>query len=421
VTGHERFKRIPLRILIVEDKPDDQVAYKEAIIDSCKNKYDVRITIAENREDAEKLLRQDLYPIISLDQNIPLKKGYEIKPEHGVSVGELALKTQPLLISFVLTAFPQWRPGTKLSSMGFRYFEKAKMKAVEYGQQFSLDIEEFLTDTAWRTSSENLPGLLSSFSSQVSSAVSPDSWKRFEAGIYLWEICIRLLYLSCTAVLDHLGEDISELLIPGRFENSTVLYSMELALNKQKGILPLKGLSEQSNEITRFFDTDFVEACKLIRTLRNEVKHKPINEKNEDLDKNISAFFRLLTGISFWRLHPLVTDIQVVSWGRRNVLRGQPLRGYLRNNKLEIWEFDSRVLVNPERLYMCIVDPEIAENALVVPLHPLIRLEKRGVKDTWWIAHRPDRNEYIEPLTGQTRVFDGNELSEWWEKKIRRR
>ena len=410
-------------VLIVEDREEDLDKLNTFFRDIFSKSINIEIRSARNAEQAQNLLKSKVFQLLSLDQRLPKSTGDELMDENGLEVGDLALKTQPLIIPATLTAYPHYLKSTKLAGVGFDYFPKGQLRTSEYVNILAAKAKSFIDEGVWEKASDILPGPIAHFAGSFSPNVKQTHLERFIAIRSLWEAGIRLLLFSGIATLDTTGVNISKILPTfskiERFDNAAILRSLNVVFEALDDTLKKNNRYAEAREYKRFFCEPFLSACREIQVLRNESAHSPAEITAEIIKKNQLTFITFLVGMSFWAIHPIVNEMSLISVEGRYVVKGSSKKGTRSINEFTNWEWDGKLVVKSNYAYQLITEPE-EEKAppYFVPLYPLVRLEKRQYLTDWWIAHRPLHNEYKNPVTGKTRIFPDIELRKWWMRRF---
>jgi len=280
-------------------------------------------------------------------------------------------------------------------------------------------MRQFEQQHAWQRAEEILLPFLAPFCQRFASEDESAALQRQQQGVFLWDAGIRVLVVVLWATLDFLGEDVGESLKPvsRRLDNEPIQGGLAKGMPRLSEALKSLDMATQAREWERFFDNDrFRIASRNIQVVRNNLAHSPLGIDDEGYPENRPCFLMFLLSMSFWAIHPVVTELRIVPWGGKNALEGKLLTSTETYGARETWRWDVRreFPVYPDRLYQVIVDPEDRYDALVVPLFPLMRSELGRGQTIYWLAHFPERDEYRDPLTGNIKRFDDGELSKWW-------
>jgi len=409
--------------LIAEDNSKDLRFYKNSIKRACGGKIWLEFAEAESAEEGKSAILENVFPFFSLDKMMPLHKGYEVVEGAGSELAQLSVKLNPLSIIIILTVSPEWQTALNAGKLGVDYIDKKKCTAGEYGKQFVERIKSFERTESWETGANVLPSVLSSYCDKIANK-ERDQFRKLNDIFFLWDAGIRLLALSQIAVLDYLGHPPFDIysILQKRLDNNPLINSIERLTPKLIEDFESNSLSVQAREYKRFFSCkNFKKSTRSIQQLRNSQSHSPLREGSDIFSDNIPSFLTFLLGMSYWAIHPIVTNLKVVPWGSRNALQGNRLvksNNFLGDNEVFQLDKNKDLVAYSEQLYHVILNPENTEEGLVVPLYPLMRIEQKGEEKQIWLAHNPLRDEYRNPQDGTRKTFEDKDLSDWCISRI---
>jgi CheY-like chemotaxis protein len=410
-------------LLIVEDDPSDVALYKDAIKAACNGSLWLDIVDCGNVEAAVAHLKKRLFSCISLDLNLPDRQGGHVRKGNGDRVREIALALNPLVMITMLTIEPQWDSALRAGATGVYYEDKNAIKSArEYGERFVARMRESERTSVWRRAGEILPEMLAKFCREASGGPSAaEPLQRTLDAFYLWETGIRLTVLVQLAALDFLGGDVGDVIkcITGRLDNEEVMSGIRKAvskLNEPTG----RGNQLVVSELLRFFGSESLwTAGRRLQVLRNATMHNPPVPRRDQLEAHLCEFVLFLFGMSFWGMHPLVTGVALANWQGRNGLKGRLIRAKDAERRDIVWPFDYKreIPVDPGHVYQIMVDPFESANVIAIPLFPLVVAENTGDQVRLWLAYNPRRDEYRDPIDGQTKQISCG-LSIWWKDRM---
>lgn len=415
-------KKNKYSILIVEDDKDQLNLVKNQIKKSCSNEIWLTIFEAEYGNRAKEILTSNVIPFLSLDQLIQMDKDGPFSSKHGIEILNYAFTFQPFRIANVFTNHhPEWTANHSIfTGEGVNYYSK-EVGMDNYGKIFIESIRKFEKEEAWKLGSEILPPLFSEFCLRIISNLDEHPYLSLKNITNLWEAFIRLFSFMNLCILDYFDENISNYLINknSRLDNHDFIQIIFSSKEQIINVLKKNDFFTQQSEISRFLYSENTEnSINSIISLRNLFAHDPVEKSSNMFSENLSSFINLLFGCSFWNLHPLATDIKVITWGNRYAFEGQPLIGQHRYIEKRKWNWDSKIVVKNDQIYQILSEPLENERALIIPLYPLIRLEFGDKNVVFWFAHEPEKNRYRDPVSGEKKDFHDNDLSQWWKKRV---
>tara|TARA_R110002111_G_scaffold164386_1_gene230537 strand:- start:884 stop:2977 length:2094 start_codon:yes stop_codon:yes gene_type:complete len=362
-----------------------------------------------------------LCPLISLDLQIPMKKNGPNNTEYGVEVGKYAQMHQPLQKLVVLTSYPNWRSLRELGQSQVVFLEKFSdiLDANAYGQEMIKQLHDFEQYDVWQTASHILPDVLGRFCSNFLKDDTKSASDRFRNWKFLVENGLHLFFLTSLATIYKLGGNVSEIIKPlsGNFlKIGGILSQLDVILSSLEELLEESNNAIALREVKKYFhNSDFAEVAEYCTRLRNRDSHDARKLTAKDLQEYYPWFVNWTVSCGFWSIHPLVTDLEVVSREGKMSLRGSPIKGLGEPVKKEVWRWDPDFVVEKDRVYQIICDPDHPERAFLISLFPLVRKESND-HDALWFADIPSKNQYRNLLTGDIKEFSDEYLSEWWLK-----
>jgi hypothetical protein len=415
-------EKVSYPLLIAEDVKQDLVFLRNAIKRECGGQIWVDIKECTTGAETRRQLQEGLFLFVSLDREMPEQANGKLIEDLGDHLRELAVRLNPLSHVAVFTAHPEFRSAYQAGSDGSIYIAKTfDMTAKEYGRIILTEIRAFEQTIAWRKAATVLPPILATLAKDVAAGDDSDEavLTRSASARSLWESGIHLIALMELAAISFIDPAILRevRLQTGRLENESAILLIQQLTPALQSALAQTGYPTQAREVSRFIgNASFMLALRVLQNVRNISAHNvPVVARTVFLD-NTPSFVTFLMGLSLWALHPLVIDLRVVPWGTSNGLRAKALRGAWNLAPTPTWIWDTRLTmqINPAHVYHALIEPEAEGRALLIPLHPFVRVERAGETLTLWLAHDLSRGLYRNINDGTIGRFEDGALQAWW-------
>lgn len=398
---------ISYKILVVEDEVDKSHEYANMIESMVDN---VVVDEAEDLMESKRYVDDNIYIFISIDQNIPRKKGAYSDKNVGYELVEYIVEKQPILCAAVFTSNPVIKYSTVMERMGVEYKVKTDfIPKSEYVEYINNRIIGFEKKEIWVKSCKMLPPIIAEYCRDYldHNEERPEYTLRSTL-IFLWETIIRLCFFTLTSIAMYFDVELPKNIVKskGHLSNNVIITHIDILINALNHKLSDSQYEFVVNEINRAFTGEFLIAVKKIQKIRNYVSHNGCNDEQARglINDNMRAFVIILLSSSFWSRNSMITGLKVFESGTKNKIKGIKLHGLLNMEKC-ICDFDGQLLIDENGLYIQLRKSQDKADSIVMPLHPNILMKRNESKYRFYVPLDIRKGEYRD-------LYDGLIISE---------